>query len=457
MKLLLSIIWIIKFQIGLIQVRAQNNGLLCVNDYSHTINCEMNIKTEASSMKNTSLEFFSIGISTSFQCLLRNVKEKYRCIIYGDKLAFSEYSEFRVTLYTMWNGKPNQTVIYTNYIPKDHIKPTTPRNLTVFLNSGHYHFMWDCGYDKDNYIFQSLKYMLLLYKNGDPNNSKTYHPMNNTYYIEDGNLDPNTEYVGKVRSSPMSPYKGYWSDWSNTVQWRTKERKGLQKPRPFLIFGGITYLVCVVASVLLLLLFRLTGSLKIKAFSKIPTPAPYFQPLYTMYKGNFKNWLLYPSYMGETFKMDELLKIDTLIEAKPHEENFQPCTHHLTKCHVPYISHLGKNWAVEDKNNFIESPVLPSGKASVTETLNSESLEMGGPSEDDSGCEHLSPSLASSGTHEVASEEPWSQGYQDNYCTLADTQIGLFPAITLTNSSRKPLVFHCPLSSQVDLSAKNDH
>ncbi|KAL4659027.1 hypothetical protein GN956_G3408 [Arapaima gigas] len=448
MTLLFAILWII-FDIkllGFIQGKAQNNGLVCLNDYIHTISCEMNtFGAEPFQMENTSLEFLSLDPKFKLgQCVLRKVGDKYGCELQGGVMMFNDGAALCITLHTTWNGVKSLTEMYPEYILMHHIKPSPPRNLTVVLNSGRYEFAWDCGYDPEEYLSDSLKYKLVLYKKGQSDILSTYHPTDQAYFIEVGNLEPGVTYSAKVCSGPLAPYKGNWSDWSNTVSWSTEEMEDLQKPSPFVMFGWIACLGCVVSVLLLLIFLRLTASLKIKTFSKIPTPAPYFQPLYSMYKGNFKNWLLYPSYMGEPFKMDELLKIDTLTEAKPCDKPFPVPPLHLTKCQVPYVSHLGNDSAIPDEENCSESPEMSSKKA-----LSSQSLDLVGPSEDNSGCKDLILSLANKKLQDTPPQEPWNSSYHDDYCTLADTTNGLFPAVRLTKTHKKHQEIQGPQSSQV--------
>ncbi|XP_048846951.1 interleukin 21 receptor, tandem duplicate 2 [Brienomyrus brachyistius] len=420
---------------------ANSFGNKCLNDYNQTFSCVLD-STGPCPTENTLcwLEFSSEY--TQLNCSLQNTRN---CTAFGDDSSFEEYSVFDIFLCMTRNGQTNKELIIQNYRSMCNIKPVTPHNLTVHRRLGGYFFTWDHGYfDK---LVESLEYELLVYKNGH-HNPNCFRPMNNSYYIKDENLEPNEMYVAKVRSKSKSPYDGPWSEDSKAVRWNTTRTHGSNILLPFGKLDILLYLVA--ALFFFVLFFSFTARQKLKAFSKIPTPAPYFQPLYKIYKGNFQNWLVHPSYMGDC-KMDELLKIDTLIEAKPisNEESFQPLPPHFPRCQAPYVCYDDKDCTVCDQNDCPSSPEPPSvQKINMDDMQNIQSQDLS-----DTDCKDLTFSLDSNESQGIPSKELESPGYHDDYCTLSDTPNGLVPTVMVTKISEKSREAECSQILEMDLNA----
>nr|XP_023672360.1 interleukin-21 receptor-like isoform X2 [Paramormyrops kingsleyae] len=419
---------------------AKSFGNTCLNDYSQTISCVLE-GIESCAAENT---FCWLEFNSEYTQLNCSIQNTGNCTAFGDDSSFEDYSIFNIFLCITRNGQTNKTLIIPNYKSMCNIKPVTPPNLTVHQRLDGYFFTWDHGYHE--YLVDNLKYEFLVYRNGHPN-SKSFNPSNNSYYIRVENLEPDTMYVAKVRSKMRGAYGGPWSEDSKAVTWNTTRKHDSATLLPF---GKLDILLYLVAALFFFALFSFTARQKLKAFSKIPTPAPYFQPLYKIYKGNFQNWLVHPSYMGDC-KMDELLKIDTLIEAKPisNEESFQPPPLHSPRFQAPYVCYDEKDWTVRDQNDCSCSPEpLSVQKINMNDMQNIQSQDLS-----DTDFKDLTFSLDSNESQGVPPKELESPGYHDDYCTLADTPNGLVPTVMVTKISGKSLEAECSPNSEMDLNA----
>ncbi|KAG7459937.1 hypothetical protein MATL_G00215880 [Megalops atlanticus] len=405
--------------------------------------------------------------NTKFDCHLEKTGDHYTCTTEAAIISptFTDIDSFEVILYP-YNAKP--TLMNSEYCPMLHIKPNPPSNLTVRQVSRGYLFIWHSNYEHHPYISNELDYMFLYHKNGLLENGSPGLCMNQTLFIDDNMFEPDTEYTAKVCSIPRIPYQGVCSEWSPAVHWRTNVTQGPLGLDGFKPLGQVVCAVCVVAGVLLCLFFSPKARLRMKAWSEVPTPAPYFQPLYKNYSGNFQSWLVSQGSLREPFKMDELLKIDALIEAKPlkDEETFLTPTIHLMQCQPPYVGPGNKDWGADIFGSAPEdhppTPVsLSALRTSFGEIFGSRSLDMGDGSEGDSGCEDLTHSLDISWPKGNLSMEPESVCFSEDYCTLSDSHNGLIPRAVLKPTWSKTSEGPCPEispdadSSEMDVGAES--
>ncbi|XP_054400177.1 interleukin-9 receptor [Pongo abelii] len=87
-------------------------------------------------------------------------------------------------------------------------------------------------------------------------------------------------------------YTGQWSEWSQPVCFQAPQRQGPLIPplgwpdntlvavSVFLLLIGLTYL-----------LFKLSPRVKRIFYQNVPSPAVFFQPLYSVHNGNFQTWM----------------------------------------------------------------------------------------------------------------------------------------------------------------------
>ncbi|XP_035254995.1 interleukin-21 receptor-like [Anguilla anguilla] len=235
-----------------------------------------------------------------------------------ERESFMSHDYFEVTLHSEMSGYQTSVSMNSTFQPASNIKPEAPSNLTVARNSSGYRFTWSSNYESHPYesFENNLRYQLLYHRTGSPDEGTVVHPLGKTQHIDDVHLETDTQYTAVVSSHPGPGYRGQWSEWSPPVHWRTKAipMRGLGALR---FLWNVALPVCVVVGILLCFVFTPTARLKVKVWPVIPTPAPYFQPLFKSYSGNFRSWLLSQGGPGEPLKAEEAEKIETVTEAWP--------------------------------------------------------------------------------------------------------------------------------------------
>ncbi|XP_069036932.1 interleukin-21 receptor-like [Lepisosteus oculatus] len=457
-------------------------NLICVNDYRVTVTCTLEVNASHSSTENAtySVEFFSKLEGSMFTCAFKKVMDSYKCTLDVDE-TFSDVDCYGVTLRHNLAGQLQSTVYEDCYEPELNIQPFPPQDLTVTSASQQYLFTWAGSKYKVYTDYNVLHHELWFYKKENPSMTRTvlHTDAASFIYLNEEVLEPDTVYVAKLRAGPEnSYYKGHWSKWSSEVEWRTNsslddnpsDRKG-----NLAVIWQIALSLAAVAVIASCLYCTLPARIWIKSCTSVPTPAPFFQPLYSHYKGDFQKWLLSQGLQGDLIKMEEVLKIDMLIDAKPikKEESCFLAEPSETICQVTYVNPHCKDkntlvmWNDDSMHNQAEvlSDNTGSGsplflKASFDEMFSSLSLDSSGMMECDSGCEDPTQSLDSSWPHTTlsfeVSTEPESLCYSDDYCTLSDTHNGLVPTRVVKQPSKimEPDAENPP---EMELSKGSDH
>ncbi|KAM7370957.1 hypothetical protein PAMP_010464 [Pampus punctatissimus] len=399
------------------------HSLHCVNDYLFTINCSLNV----SPSENTSswLSFLDILEMTEFVCMLKNTNGdngEYFCSTHRKSdLIFMDVDEFEISLCrNQSDGSKSCQVLIETYMPVKNIKLNRPRNLKVSQNSTQHHFTWESTYEEYSHItnlVNNLQYQLRYYKR-QGEEDMAFHDINTesmNYSIDDDKLAPDTDYTAKVRSCPTGAfYMGEWSDWSSEVHWTTKA--DLSDPPIFEFFSklGMKVLIplLVIAPLILLLCYVPVKKWRQSAF--IPTPAPYFQTLYSDCQGDFKSWVVTQENTADVVKAEETLQIDSLTKCVDvQEKDCLPLIHQQLMEGSIYSnvtnpdcdpSLLGIPYAVSTM-----APLSASGCSLTSLTL---SFHPGSPAEGDSGCWLCSDAS-------LDNDPPW---YCNEYCTLSTFQ-----------------------------------
>ncbi|KAJ8250872.1 hypothetical protein GJAV_G00214180 [Gymnothorax javanicus] len=301
-----------------------NRRITCVTNYWRNLTCELNITGwPLNATLFYQLQFQHCeDMKTQFGCRMMKKGQCLSCSLVAEmeeNRTFMSVDEFKVTLVSNTSGQ-DISLINSTFTPKDHIKPDTPGNLTVIRNSSGYWFTWVSNYESHEYqtFSNELLYKLQYHQTALPYQTTTVHPMEKTVHIDHGNLKPGTEYTAVVCSHPGADYRGEWSEWSPPVVWKTQVPQVTQEDWKFL--WNVVLPVCAVVAILTCVTLCPIARSKTKVWSLTPTPAPYFQPLYSHYKGNFRSWLVSQDGPVEPIRMEEEQKIDKVTEALPLQE-----------------------------------------------------------------------------------------------------------------------------------------
>ncbi|XP_041133187.1 interleukin-21 receptor-like [Polyodon spathula] len=456
--------------------------LTCLNNYLQTVSCTLTVnKWRNSEEENATviLEFklLILDDDSPVQCTLVKEAESFDRVSYSCSLDFEDEiiseDKYEISLRRQFNGTIENTVADTCYRPSLHIKPLRPVNLSVTLSSNQYNFTWDTGYPDDHYLDNQLQFELSYRKKEDTLHSKeNVLPRANSMRFIDLKapfLEADTVYIAKVRSAPNNiSYMGHWSEWSQPVELKTGVLAE-KKSDIIIIIGSIVMPLLLAAVILVSLYFNLPTRFKCVLFTKIPTPEPFFQPLYSNHKGNFRNWL---SHQGDPLRKEEELKIDSLVQTKQAkiEDSFFLCTQEEVLNHITNIKPIHREWSCSAKHSngadckgsqdvasdIASSPLaaLPKSLQSYDEMFSTLSLDLAGVTDSDSGCDDMTRSPDSSWQQATFSfelpPEPESLCYSDDYCTLSDTNNGLIPTkmIRQVVKSVQSLADSCPLAAE---------
>lgn len=181
------------------------------------------------------------------------------------------------------------------------VKPLPPFDVQVTNNEGLYNITWDHDNQQD-----CLMYMVRVRESNDlskdPALSLTVENMH-TLVLGHNKLQPHVNYTVDVKAKmcPNNLYKGPWSEWSVTAEWRNTEPAGPPGPPGPEVIAAIgwkdwRYIVLTIVPVLGLVVWlgcskKTYLQKKFRLITYIPKPDDYFKPLYIKHGGNFKEWV----------------------------------------------------------------------------------------------------------------------------------------------------------------------
>lgn len=211
---------------------------------------------------------------------------------------------------------------------------------------------------------------------------QVFNVHNNSFLMDASELDPETDYLVQVRSKACD-YDGEWSEWSSVMQLKNNAKEASNM---FLLLK-FALLMCLVVGALMFLYIPVKR-IMIETYFHVPSPAPFFQPLFTDYKGSLTNWLASEGTLMSIHKIEEPQTADTLIiEDNTIQEDQHLCATRNTQLQEqsPYVCHSVMDWL---------SPVTTIGSCStprfrfegnvLSSTYNTTATSKG-----DSGCEDL--------------------------------------------------------------------
>ncbi|KAI4903362.1 hypothetical protein NFI96_010768 [Prochilodus magdalenae] len=425
--------------------QAQEN-LTCVTDYWITIDCFLKSTAIPNTSGNTSywLEFDFENQGRVYNCSLTVAKDGYTCTFKALNLLFQtsflDYNYFVISLCYLGNGL-KKSVLDSKYFPSKHIKPLTPSNLTVGKADGQYIFQWTSGYENHEY-YQALpfQYKLAYHKEGYPGDVLIVHVTGTQFNVSETQFEPDTQYTAMVCNDIQngSRYVGICSHWSTNVKWKTPFKEGNPTVLPFAAVLGV--MICLGISFLLL---YPAARMKIKEIIWVTTPPPNFQSLFQNHQSHFKDWA-HKSQMQQTY-CEEISKIDEIAEITAVEQNQGKISsmYFTPQYQTPYVGPSAEVWAplqISDTHSVAsisckDHDFIPEDSAaeepmlcltafepiSLEGFLCMEDLEL--------SHEDLEPTetLTVTPKPECLTQNCFNQ----NYCTLTNTSIGLIPTFTM--------------------------
>ncbi|XP_029954185.1 interleukin-21 receptor [Salarias fasciatus] len=304
------------------QISDVDRRLRCVNDYLFTVSCTLSLT--AGNLSSYWLHFTETFDERHYECQLTKTNSDYFCTFQtpNDLDTFSETDTYEISLCADREDESLECeLLDDDYVPKENIRPNAPCCLAVSHNSSRYHFTWSSTYEDESPYSDlpaDLQYELRLSEGAD---KVIWHNLSSDrthVSVLDERFVAGAEYSARVRSSPSQfIYMGQWSDWSPELHWRAAKSAAPSEDPPggeFLSDLGKKVFIPLSVIVLLVLLLGCAPVKKWRRSVFIPTPAPYFDTLYSECKGDFKSWAVVPDSPADLLKAEETLHIDTVVK-----------------------------------------------------------------------------------------------------------------------------------------------
>ncbi|RVE59668.1 hypothetical protein OJAV_G00190620 [Oryzias javanicus] len=310
-------------------VPGTEHQIYCTNDFVFTVNCSIKLHTSAGHNSSWLRFIDPYDEEENHVCRLTNTTGALFCSFKrsteepeqsSDPDIFDDIHIYKISLCHSEDDKSEMCELLDDgYTPVTNIRPNAPCCLTVSHNSSQYHFSWKNTYERFttmNNLAENLKYELHFYELGHKVVQHNIVPESTSYSLDEEICAPDSEYAARVRSSPNGArFKGEWSDWSPEVYWRTEPApEDLTSKTP----SSLSTVIISLSVVTLLLILLCYGPVKRwRQNSFIPTPAPYFQTLYTDCQGDFKSWVM---TQDDVLNVENTLQIDSLEECAEQQQ-----------------------------------------------------------------------------------------------------------------------------------------
>lgn len=280
-------------------------NLECFNDYISTISCSLNVS--ADSVDNTTAYWLRFSsFNEHHDCTLTRREESLVCIlVLSPDEIFTDTDSYSISLHSSYHGNSSSVALNDDYMPKKHVRPVEPHNLSLLWNKTEAVFQWQMENYTENFLIDYLQYQLNIY-------SKDLELYNvevsdQVVSVETSRFQPRRNYTARVRSRPnQAYYYGVWSHWSSPVHWSSGN---IHESSPQGSFHAIMYLLIVPISLALLFCFSYS---RCKKQEYIPSPAPYLRA----WNVDAQIQTLLSQKVSDIMQGEETLQIDILIENK---------------------------------------------------------------------------------------------------------------------------------------------
>ncbi|NXE18516.1 IL2RB protein, partial [Ardeotis kori] len=181
-----------------------------------------------------------------------------------------------------------------NFSPLANIKLRPPGNLRLVSRAENtYNLTWSLNIS--SHYLDGVREYQVRYRT----TSQSWEEARNFTIVQDQmwvvfeSLSPDLKYEAAVRARPSasSNYKGVWSDWSETILWRTHANQTSRSVLPALIVSTCIFVIIGTAFLINLRTLKwFKNILKIH----IPDPEKFFPPLVSVHGGDIQKWLSSP-------------------------------------------------------------------------------------------------------------------------------------------------------------------
>ncbi|XP_077761994.1 interleukin-9 receptor-like isoform X3 [Canis aureus] len=215
---------------------------------------------------------------------------------------------FTITFHRYVSGKEQVSLVDPQYLPRRHVKLDPPSDLQSNVSSGSCVLTWGVSLALEP-LAAILSYELAFKKQEEAWEQARHrdHIVGVTRLtLEAVELDPGSSYEARLRVQMATlkeemgqeqHYEGQWSEWSQSVCFPSPQSPA-QGSHLFLLRGQPDSSTLVAVPVFLLLtsltylvVFKLSPRMKRSFYREVPSPAPFFQALYSVHCGDFQTWI----------------------------------------------------------------------------------------------------------------------------------------------------------------------
>ncbi|XP_025928380.1 interleukin-2 receptor subunit beta [Apteryx rowi] len=190
--------------------------------------------------------------------------------------------------------KRNTPVRKENFSPLANIKLRPPGNLQLIRNTEDtYNLTWTLNISS-HYLDGEREYQVRYRTMSQPwEEARVFTIVQDQMWVVFESLSPNLKYEAAVRAKPgiSSTCKGVWSDWSETILWRTHADQTSFQVLPALI---VSTCIFVIIGTAFLVNLRTLKWFKKMLKIHIPDPEKFFPPLIAVHGGDIQKWLSSP-------------------------------------------------------------------------------------------------------------------------------------------------------------------
>ncbi|XP_069726719.1 interleukin-9 receptor-like isoform X2 [Phaenicophaeus curvirostris] len=270
--------------------------LSCLNNYVTTVSCMWAVEEPMGDgpfyLHFTNL--WSKGHNASCKLTAgESMQDQYHCTI---RLASQilETDGYTVSLQGNFFGRNHTYITFPEYNPRKHIKLDPPFNIESNITASQCHIQWSVPWHLEEILQYELQYKEYS-MSWEVALNKTLPSSLPQIKIELTELHSGITYIARVRckvSENEDSYSSQWSEWSQTTVFQRADVPKLSEK--ILITRTMQFLIIPLSFGTLLYLFwnfNLSSRAKSLSCFNIPTPAAFFQPLYDLHNGNFKDWV----------------------------------------------------------------------------------------------------------------------------------------------------------------------
>ncbi|XP_009946297.1 PREDICTED: interleukin-2 receptor subunit beta [Leptosomus discolor] len=209
-----------------------------------------------------------------------------QCFTTADRLTMSVHCQI--------GEKRSIPVQIEDFSPLSNIKLRPPGNLHLVSKTGNtYNLTWSLNISS-HYLDGKREYQVRYRTmNQSWEAAKNFSIEQDQMWVVFERLSPDLKYEAAVRARPRasSTYKGVWSEWSETILWRTHADQTSRPVLPALIVSSCIFVI--IGTAFLINLRTLKWFKKILKIH-IPDPEKFFPPLVSVHGGDIQKWLSSP-------------------------------------------------------------------------------------------------------------------------------------------------------------------